>query len=258
MTADAASPRAFYDGLSRYYDRYWHTRFHEPALVALERLLLDRLPPGASVLDVCCGAGCLAAALVERGLAVVGLDVSPEMLRHAVQRAPMARFCAYDARRFALRRRFDVAICTFDSVNHLLSLEDLRDAFASIAGCLVPGGSFVFDVDLDEAYETLWGCESAIVDDDHVVIVRGGYDPGSRLGRADITLLQREGETWRREDLRVRERCHSRQEIAAALASAGLELCQWVPAADLGMGGDIGCGRVWVLALRRPAPDAAR
>lgn len=50
------------------------------------RFLVSRIPPGSSVLDVATGTGLVAAALLERGCDVTGLDQSPEMLRVARER----------------------------------------------------------------------------------------------------------------------------------------------------------------------------
>jgi 2-polyprenyl-3-methyl-5-hydroxy-6-metoxy-1,4-benzoquinol methylase len=48
--------------------------------------LLARIPRGARVLDIGCGAGEFATALREAGATVVGVDVAPEALRRAAQR----------------------------------------------------------------------------------------------------------------------------------------------------------------------------
>ena len=52
-------------------DRLWRRRF--------VRTLAD-LPPGARVLDLACGTGDLTRALARKGFAVVGLDISQEMM----------------------------------------------------------------------------------------------------------------------------------------------------------------------------------
>ncbi len=80
------------------------------------------------VLDVGCGEGWLARALVDRGIEVVGIDVVPELIAEA-QRLGRGRFqlCSYEdiaAGRFSAGR-FDTIICNFsllgkDSVEHLL------------------------------------------------------------------------------------------------------------------------------------------
>src|SRR5215207_4916140 len=67
------------------------TLYEQPGLRSL-------LPPvaGRRVLDAGCGAGRNAVWLAERRADVVGLDVSPEMLRRARERVPGASFSVAD------------------------------------------------------------------------------------------------------------------------------------------------------------------
>jgi SAM-dependent methyltransferase len=68
--------------------------------------LLARLPGGSRVLDLGCGAGVPAARLlVDRGHAVLGVDVSEEQLRRARANVPRTRF------RMTLRRPGAIAEC---------------------------------------------------------------------------------------------------------------------------------------------------
>ena len=62
---------ADYDPFAEVYNRYWGG-FATRVLPVLDRLLLDGLPPGSLLLDLCCGTGQLAEALTERGYRVVG------------------------------------------------------------------------------------------------------------------------------------------------------------------------------------------
>ncbi|MEK8108924.1 class I SAM-dependent methyltransferase [Micromonospora sp. M12] len=54
---------------------------------------------GADILDVGCGAGHYAAALLERGARVTGIDASATLLRHAHSRAPRAELRLHDLER---------------------------------------------------------------------------------------------------------------------------------------------------------------
>jgi 2-polyprenyl-3-methyl-5-hydroxy-6-metoxy-1,4-benzoquinol methylase len=67
----------------------------EPERFAARRsFLLDRVVPGARVLDLGCGDGAFAAALVAAGCAVTMADVAEEALRRARTRAPGAEAVA--------------------------------------------------------------------------------------------------------------------------------------------------------------------
>ena len=70
-----------YDAWAELYDRTLGPDYSARKMGFLERRLLDRLPAGARVLDLCCGSGRMMAPMLARGFAVSGLDLSADMLR---------------------------------------------------------------------------------------------------------------------------------------------------------------------------------
>src|SRR2546427_11939030 len=92
--------------LADIYRRHWGD-FSQRVMPVLDRLLLHELPAGARLLDVCCGAGHLAALLSARGFRVTGLDGSAEMTRRARANAPGVLFLVDDARAFSLLGPFE-------------------------------------------------------------------------------------------------------------------------------------------------------
>jgi SAM-dependent methyltransferase len=213
---------AAYDEFAWFYDRYWNEEFHSAAFPILERIVLDRLPAGARVLDVCCGSGYLAGMLADRGFHVAGFDASPAMIDLARVRAPKGHFEVADAARFRTRTRFDAAVCTFDSLNHILDPVDLNSAFLRVAAALKPGAAFAFDILLERAYRTDWAENFSIVQGDHVLVISGsGFDFRTRLAHCRITTFRQDNGCWRRADTEVRERCYAVEEIDAALQGAG-------------------------------------
>lgn len=235
-----------YDGLGWFYDRYWRD-LQVKAMPALDRLLLSVLPRGARVLDLCCGAGHLAAALCRRGLRVTGLDGSEDMLRFARVNAPRAQFVVADARRFHFACRFDAVVSTYDCMNHLLEPAELAETLCNVRAALAPGGRFVFDVNLAEAFETQWHKSSTIAADDHLCYVRGRYDRKQRLAVTYVTLFRLDG-AWTRRDLRFAQRCYSRAELRRALHAAGFADVAVYTARDLGMRGRMSVGRAYLRA----------
>ena len=94
---------------------------------------MRKLDPGSTILDVCCGTGQFVRKLRAGGFRVVGVDASYEMLRHAAANAPGCGFLCADIRSFCLSRKFDAAFSLYDSLNHLLTLDDLESAFLNVA-----------------------------------------------------------------------------------------------------------------------------
>ncbi len=239
---------AGYDPFAWLYSKYWGEEFHREAMPVLNRLILRKLPPRAEILDLCCGDGRIAQGLAKRGYRVTGLDGSERMLTFAKQRAPGVDFFLADARCFKLPRRFDAAISTFDSLNHVMSAGDLRNVFRSVKACLKPGALFAFDLNREEAYVEMWSRTSSIVDKTAVSVARGTYDHASKIAVCNVTLLRLEGDQWRRSDFRLRQKLHERDEVLRALTEAGFEPQVFDAARDLGMQGDTGSGRDFYLA----------
>ncbi|MBI3802463.1 MAG: class I SAM-dependent methyltransferase [Nitrospirae bacterium] len=201
-----------YDRLAWFYHRYWGARYHAAAFPVIERLFLTRMSADAALLDLCCGTGHLTQRLVDRGYRVTGIDASEPMLRFARAALPKSDFIAADARAFSLASHFQGALSTFDSLNHLLSSDALTLAFRNVHAALRPGGLFLFDLNMEEAYRSEWGKASAIVEEDHLCIVQGGYDSTRRIGRTEITLFHR-ADLWQRAEITLLQKCHSPEEV---------------------------------------------
>ena len=250
--AQGAETMAAYDDFAWFYDRYWNEEFHGLAFPILERIWLARLPENAHILDVCCGTGHLAALLTSRGYGVAGVDASDAMIQCARENAPGAEFQTADAGAFTFPPRFDGAVSTFDSLNHVLDSKKLDAAFRNTAHALKPGGLFAFDMLLEEAYKTHWGESFALVRDDHVLTITGsGYDFRSRIAHCTITMFRLLEGVWRRADVTIRERCYRPDEIWAALEQAGFGEILCYDAGDLGMAGELGEGRTFFVAAKQ-------
>jgi len=240
---------AAYDEFAWLYDREWAAQFHREARPALERALFKRLRPGAWVLDLCCGAGHLAAELLARGCRVVGLDCSEQMLRYARKRAPGADLVLADARAFGFAAQFDAVVSTFDSLNHILEPAELKAVFENVYQVLRPGGWFVFDLNMEACFRSVWRGTSASVRSDRVWVLQGSYDSKRRLARARLTLFRWEN-AWRRYDIEILERCYPAEQVLLALSQAGFRELECCRAEQLGMSADSGAGRSFFMAVR--------
>jgi SAM-dependent methyltransferase len=209
-----------YDGFAGIYDRHWGRPSAETNLSLLKEMLLPRLPASARVLDLCCGSGQLAGALVECGYRVTGVDGSEELLALARQNAPGAQFITADARSFALIDRYDAAISVSDGLNHMLSLAELSSVFQHTCSVLQEGGLLFFDLNREFKYRTTWSGDFSIVDDECVCRVRARYSPDTKVARCDATILEASGERVRSE-MSLFQTWYSDNEVCSALQTAG-------------------------------------
>ena len=149
---------ALYDDFAWFYNRYWNEEFHSLAFPILERIWLPRLPRKGR------DSGRLLRHGLPRRTADRRADTAspastppPEMIAHARENVPAAAFQVADASKFRVLGKFDGAVCTFDSLNHILERGGLASArFKRTAAALKPGAPFAFDMLLESAYQTNW------------------------------------------------------------------------------------------------------
>jgi len=116
-----------------------------PRAARVDAAIEQYRPDAASLLELGCGTGSILARLTC-GATLTGLDRSPEMLAVCAAKVPGARLVEGDMRAFDLGQRYDVVVCVFDSINHLLDVSSWESLVACVDRHLTEGGLFVFDV----------------------------------------------------------------------------------------------------------------
>lgn len=224
-----------FDLIAEHYAQRWGAQYAQVAVRPLLSLLNDACPPPARLLDVCCGAGNMAALLAHAGFTVDGFDIAPRMVQTAAQVAPAGRFWVADACAVTLPPTYDVAISTYNSLNHLLSEDQLTRALSGVAAALRPGGLFVFDLNTAQAAQSNWNGVFAEVTDDEVCVVRAELDDVTATAISAVTLIRRSSDGWNRIDTQLRQRLFSDGQVTAALDAAGFVSWQCFDGAtDLG------------------------
>jgi SAM-dependent methyltransferase len=210
-----------YDNFAWLYNREW-TMFSERVFPLLKDIAEEGLPDGAEILDLCCGTGQLARVLIENGYRVTGIDGSSRMLDFAKKNAPSAEFITDDARTFKLPPVYSAVFSTFDSLNHIMCLEELKQVFTNVEKCLIKGGIFIFDMNTEKHFGTSWQDSKEIKENpDYIYLVRGEYSREKRIGRFHCTIFQRQVEGWKRSDIILHERYYPQAEIKSALKKSG-------------------------------------
>lgn len=111
------------------------------------RALADR-HRGARVLELGSGSGRVTAVLAPPARELIGVDISPELLRLARPRLaawPHARLLQADMLALPFRAPFDLIVAADDPMSHLVEAADRDRALRVVARHLAPGGRFVLD-----------------------------------------------------------------------------------------------------------------
>ncbi|MDP6776413.1 MAG: class I SAM-dependent methyltransferase [Candidatus Latescibacteria bacterium] len=134
---------SIYDHVMRHVDYVHWTDY-------VESLAVRHGAKPLRVLDLACGTGTLALELGRRGYDVSGADGSAAMLEVAQEKAAAAGVdIAYHHRDLLWLRdlpQFEWVLCLYDSVNYLMSLDDVSRALVEMQSVVEPGGLLVFDV----------------------------------------------------------------------------------------------------------------
>jgi len=130
-----------YDAIA---DRFakWVTEIQDDPRPRFRQELLDRLPPGARVLELGCGAGTSDTHLLAKRFRVTGVDISTEQLQRARANVPEAEFIQADMTEVELPPSSFDAVAGFYSFNHV-PRDLLGDLFSRIHGWLVQDGLFL-------------------------------------------------------------------------------------------------------------------
>ena len=141
-----------YGKLDRFYDAAMGDRTEMASYI--RRLVRRHKPKAKTLLELACGTGAILHVL-GKSYDVVGLDLSPQMLSLARKKLPHVRFYRKDMVSFDLGKKFDVIICVFDSINHVLKFADWTKIFRNAARHLEKDGLFLFDVNTEAKLQRL-------------------------------------------------------------------------------------------------------
>ena len=191
----------------------------EEAVLASERDL---------VVDLACGTGVVTRKLFDKGYDVFGVDISSEMLSRAMdsdeERGIM--YLNQDICELDLYSTIGTAVCICDSLNYLLSDEELEAAFAGVSNFLYPGGVFIFDCNTSYKYREAIG-ESTIAEagDDVSFIWDNYYDEDENVNEYDLTLfIKREDGLYERAEETHLQRGIEKEDIESLASKSGLEI----------------------------------
>lgn len=214
-----------YENLAASYDRLTNDVDYEATVeFYFEILKWEGVRPRTAV-DLACGTGSVTALLARRGIPVIGVDLSEEMLTAAVQKtqelAVRPVFIRQDLARLYLPKGVDLAVCALDSLDYLTNPADCAEALRRVYRALNPGGILIFDVNTPEKLRAMDGQVFLDEDEDVYCVWRGSFDEATNICSYGMDLFQREGKLWRRSFEEHQEYAYSRRQLTEYLKNAG-------------------------------------
>lgn len=193
------------------------------------------------VLELGCGTGSLTELLADAGFDMIGIDNSMEMLNIAMEKRANNKkvgvennsvrkrkdilYLCQDMREFELYGTVKAVVSVCDSLNYLLSEEDLLQTFRLVNNYLDPGGIFVFDFNTVYKYAEIIG-DATIAEnrEECSFIWENYYHDEEQINEYDLTIfVKEEEEMFRRFTETHYQRGYTIEQMRLLVEEAGME-----------------------------------
>ncbi|MBR5359279.1 MAG: class I SAM-dependent methyltransferase [Lachnospiraceae bacterium] len=151
------------------------------------------------VLDLGCGTGNVTRLLAEEGYDMIGIDLSEDMLSVAMSKEEVScregeniLYLCQDMREFELYGTVRAVVSLCDSINYLLTKEDIITVCRLVNNYLDPEGIFVFDFNTVCKYRAIGDSVIAENRDDCSFIWENYYDEETHINEYELTLFMKE------------------------------------------------------------------
>lgn len=214
-----------YHALAASYDRLTNdVDYRATVEFYMQILKREGLTPRTAV-DLACGTGSVAALLAQRGMDVVAVDMSEDMLCVAQQKAQNMEnppvFVCQQLQSLRLPRAVDLAVCALDSLDYITDPADCEKAIRRVYKHLNPGGCFIFDVNTPEKLRAMDGQIFLDEDENVFCLWQGAFDEESNICTYEMDLFQRRGKYWLRSYEEHQEYAYSASQLTDYLRKAG-------------------------------------
>ena len=183
------------------------------------------------VVDLGCGTGTLTGLMYKRGYDMIGIDSSDAMLDIALKKRDDKEYdilyINQDMRDLDLYSTVGTVYSVCDTVNYLLSYEDVIRTFKLVAKFLYPGGLFMFDFNTIYKYENVIGNTTIAENRESCAFIwENFYDDEDRINEYDVSIFieQDEPDVFKRYVETHYQRGYTLGQMHSFLKRAGLKV----------------------------------
>jgi len=136
-----------FNNYAKYYNLLYKDKDYHAEIDHIHSLIKQfSMKPVKDVLDVGCGTGTHAYYMAQLGYQMTGIDISPEMINHALtKKIPNADFRIENAISFSLNKKFDTITSLFHVLSYQTATENARAMIKNACEHLNENGLFIFD-----------------------------------------------------------------------------------------------------------------
>ncbi|MDD3145091.1 MAG: class I SAM-dependent methyltransferase [Candidatus Gracilibacteria bacterium] len=147
-----------YDKFLDYYEevvRGINSPLEDEVFFLKEDCIVEYNPDAKNILELACGTGAVAKEFIKAGYEVTGLDINENMLAKATKNIGKENIVLGDMTNFDLGKKFDVVLCNYNSICHLLTWVEWQSFFEMAYKHLEVGGILVFDINTLFEFESI-------------------------------------------------------------------------------------------------------
>lgn len=219
-----------YNDFAMIYDTFMEDTPYDKWVSFIEDIVKEQGVNPKIICDLGCGTGKMCELFADKGLEVIGIDASEEMLMIARENEMEAGrgilYLMQDMSEFELYGTVDVIYSSCDSINYLMEEEKVLSMFKWVNNYLEKDGLFIFDVNTPYKYKTLLGDQVfAEQTEDAAYIWENYYDEDKQVNEFYVSFFvaDEDGRYDRFEEVHY-QKAYNVERIKELLAEAGMEI----------------------------------
>ncbi|MFH0952591.1 MAG: class I SAM-dependent methyltransferase [Patescibacteria group bacterium] len=227
ITHNTDENSAAYRTMAPYYDVLMNANKYSEWKQIISNVIEKYHIPTKTCLDVACGTGNISRLLKELGFRIVGVDMSSDMVAVAKEKFPRETFLSSDIRNFTLddevQSDITLAVSFYDSLNYLLSDDDMLQAFQAVYRNIPSGTIFLFDMNTIAHVQAAQSYRPRVMEtEDFYSVFR--FSGEERFWILDMDIFVKDGTSYRLKKECHIERGYDQEHIIPLVKKAGFTL----------------------------------